>query len=158
MAAPMRQAPGNWAPPYHDVGRDKFTNFVENSFKIVREAPVSTFSIDVDTASYSWVRASLNQNVLPQPAVALQIPDAIRVEQLVRLHIPLGDLPSRLDALPDTEDGTLAVVCRSGGRSSRAVAWLSQQGFDVANVEGGMKAWEVAGKQLVADGAAATVK
>jgi rhodanese-related sulfurtransferase len=74
------------------------------------------------------------------------------------VHIPLGDLPSRLDALPDTDDGTLAVVCRSGGRSSRAVAWLSQQGFDVANVEGGMKAWEVAGKQLVADGAAATVK
>lgn len=74
------------------------------------------------------------------------------------VHIPLGDLPSRLDALPDTDDATLAVVCRSGGRSSRAVAWLSQQGFDVANVEGGMKAWEVAGKQLVADGAVATVK
>jgi rhodanese-related sulfurtransferase len=74
------------------------------------------------------------------------------------VHIPLGDLPSRLDALPDTDAETLAVVCRSGGRSARAVAWLSQQGFDVANVEGGMKAWEVAGKQLVADGAAATVK
>ncbi|HMI41185.1 MAG TPA: von Willebrand factor type A domain-containing protein, partial [Sphingomicrobium sp.] len=54
------------APPYHDVGRDKFTTVAENAFKIVREAPVSTFSIDVDTASYSFVRASLNQNVLPQ--------------------------------------------------------------------------------------------
>ena len=62
--------------PYHDVGRDKFTAFVENPFKIVREAPVSTFSIDVDTASYSWVRASLNQNVLPQPA-------AVRTEEIV---------------------------------------------------------------------------
>ena len=62
--------------PYHDVGRDKFTAFVENPFKIVREAPVSTFSIDVDTASYSWVRASLNQNVLPQPA-------AVRTEEMV---------------------------------------------------------------------------
>ena len=76
-AAPaMRQAPGVWAPPYHDVGRDKFTNFAENAFKVVQEAPVSTFSIDVDTASYSWVRASLNQNVLPQPA-------AVRTEELV---------------------------------------------------------------------------
>ena len=64
------------APPYQDVGRDKFTNFAENAFKIVREAPVSTFSIDVDTASYSWVRASLNQNVLPQPA-------AVRTEEMV---------------------------------------------------------------------------
>ncbi|GAB3441783.1 rhodanese-like domain-containing protein [Phycicoccus ginsengisoli] len=74
------------------------------------------------------------------------------------VHIPLGDLPSRLDALPDTDAATLAVVCRSGGRSSRAVAWLSQQGFDVANLDGGMKAWEGAGKELVADDGPATVK
>lgn len=72
--APMRQDVR--ALPYHDQGRDKFTAFVENPFKIVREAPVSTFSIDVDTASYSWVRASLNQNVLPQPA-------AVRTEEMV---------------------------------------------------------------------------
>jgi Ca-activated chloride channel family protein len=69
-------APGGWSPPYQDVGRDKFTNFAENAFKIVREAPVSTFSIDVDTASYSWVRASLNQKVLPQPA-------SVRTEEMV---------------------------------------------------------------------------
>ena len=74
-AVAMR-SPEIWSPPYHDVGRDKFTNFAENAFKIVREAPVSTFSIDVDTASYSWVRASLNQNVLPQPA-------AVRTEEMV---------------------------------------------------------------------------
>src|SRR6185369_7435922 len=41
-----------------------------------REEPVSTFSIDVDTASYSWVRASLSQNVLPQP-------DSVRTEEMV---------------------------------------------------------------------------
>ena len=75
-APAMRQAPGYWMPPYKDVGRDKFTNFAENAFKIVRENPVSTFSIDVDTASYSWVRASLNQNVLPQPA-------SVRTEEMV---------------------------------------------------------------------------
>jgi Ca-activated chloride channel homolog len=73
--APM-VAPGIWSPPYHDVGRDKFTNFAENSFKVVQEVPVSTLSIDVDTASYAWVRASLNQNVLPQPA-------AVRTEEMV---------------------------------------------------------------------------
>ena len=76
VAAPMHYAPGIWPPPYKDFGRDKFTNIAENVFKIVREAPVSTFSIDVDTASYSWVRASLNQNVLPQPA-------AVRTEEMV---------------------------------------------------------------------------
>ena len=77
MAAPMmRKERGAWPPFYKDVGRDKFNSFAENAFKIVREAPVSTFSIDVDTASYSWVRASLNQNVLPQPA-------AVRTEEMV---------------------------------------------------------------------------
>ena len=74
------------------------------------------------------------------------------------VHIPLGELPSRLDELPDTDADVLAVVCRSGGRSSRAVAWLSQQGFDVANLHGGMKAWEGAGKPLVAESGSATVK
>jgi rhodanese-related sulfurtransferase len=38
------------------------------------------------------------------------------------------------------------------------VAWLSQQGFDVANLHGGMKAWEGAGKPLVAESGSATVK
>ncbi|MES1973194.1 MAG: VWA domain-containing protein [Pseudomonadota bacterium] len=62
--------------PYQEVGRDRFTATQENAFKIAREEPVSTFSIDVDTASYSFVRASLNQNVLPQPA-------AVRTEEMV---------------------------------------------------------------------------
>ena len=75
-AAPGMYVPQWASPPYHDQGRDKFASFEQNVFKIVREAPVSTFSIDVDTASYSFVRASLNQNVLPQPA-------AVRTEELV---------------------------------------------------------------------------
>ena len=63
-----------WSQP--DVGRDKFTSVSENPFKVVAQEPVSTFSIDVDTASYSFVRASLNQNVLPQPA-------AVRTEEMI---------------------------------------------------------------------------
>ncbi len=62
--------------PPPNIGRDRFNAFSENAFKIAREEPVSTFSIDVDTASYSFVRASLNQNVLPQPA-------AVRTEEMV---------------------------------------------------------------------------
>ena len=67
------------------------------------------------------------------------------------IHIPLGELPSRLDELPETDD-TVPVVCRRGGRSARAVMWLVQQGFDVANVEGGMLEWQRAGKRISADG------
>lgn len=64
------------------------------------------------------------------------------------VHIPLGDLPGRLADLPDDAQ-TLPIVCRSGGRSGRAVQWLLQQGFDVANVGGGMRAWAAAGKEMV---------
>ncbi len=62
--------------PAEPIGRDQFSGAPENAFKTVREAPVSTFSIDVDTASYSFMRASLTRNVLPQPA-------AVRVEELI---------------------------------------------------------------------------
>jgi rhodanese-related sulfurtransferase len=70
------------------------------------------------------------------------------------IHIPLGDLPSRLAELAEAGNGAgpVAVTCRGGGRSSRAVAWLTQQGYDVANLEGGMKAWHAAGKPMVAEG------
>lgn len=71
------------------------------------------------------------------------------------IHIPLGELPARLGELPEADErDPLRIICRSGGRSARAVAWLEQQGFDVANVEGGMKQWAVAGKPVVADSGA----
>jgi Ca-activated chloride channel family protein len=66
---------GDWPQPQY-VGRDKFTEVAQNIFKAVQQEPVSTFSIDVDTASYSFVRASLNGNVLPQPA-------AVRTEEMI---------------------------------------------------------------------------
>jgi Ca-activated chloride channel homolog len=61
---------------YRDQGRDKFTDIHSNPVKITKDEPVSTFSADVDTASYSFVRGSLNQNVLPQK-------DAVRVEEMI---------------------------------------------------------------------------
>lgn len=69
------------------------------------------------------------------------------------VHIPLGELPERVGELPETDDA-LPIVCRSGGRSGRAVQWLAAQGFDVVNVDGGMRAWREASKSLVADGEA----
>lgn len=64
------------APQYHDEGRDKFKDIADSPIKQVSEEPVSTFSIDVDTASYSFVRRQINHGVLPQA-------DAVRVEEMV---------------------------------------------------------------------------
>jgi rhodanese-related sulfurtransferase len=35
-----------------------------------------------------------------------------------------------------------------GGRSARATAWLHAQGHDVINLDGGMEAWEQAGRPV----------
>ena len=59
-----------------DQGRDRFTDSGIGSVKVVTEEPVSTFSVDVDTASYGFMRAALNQGVLPQR-------NAVRVEELI---------------------------------------------------------------------------
>ncbi|MGC5585203.1 rhodanese-like domain-containing protein [Ornithinimicrobium sp. W1679] len=67
------------------------------------------------------------------------------------IHLPMGDVPARLDELPITDE-SLPVICRTGGRSGRTVQWLVQQGFDVVNVDGGMQAWKRQGKPMAAEG------
>lgn len=64
------------------------------------------------------------------------------------LHVPLSQLMQRLDEVPVEQ--TL-VVCKIGGRSAQAVAWLSQQGRDVVNLDGGMIEWAAAGRPMVSE-------
>ncbi|WP_256842293.1 rhodanese-like domain-containing protein [Ornithinimicrobium cryptoxanthini] len=66
------------------------------------------------------------------------------------IHVPMGTVPDNLDALPDTDEA-VPVICRSGGRSHRVVQWLVHQGFDVVNVDGGMRAWAGAGKEMTSE-------
>ena len=62
------------------------------------------------------------------------------------LHIPLGEVPARVDEIdPDAE---LFVICHSGGRSARVLGYLSQRGYEGANVGGGILAWAQAGRPL----------
>ncbi|WP_157073265.1 rhodanese-like domain-containing protein [Kribbia dieselivorans] len=89
---------------------------------------------------------------LPDDAVMIDVRerdewDAGHAPQAI--HIPLGDLPARLGELPETEP--LPLICRSGGRSGRAGQWLAAQGYDVVNVDGGMKQWAADGKTVVSE-------
>ncbi len=73
------------------AGGEAFQAIVDHPFLPVAENPLSTFSIDVDTASYSNVRRFLNQNSLPPR-------DAVRIEELVnyfpyRYPAPKADEP-----------------------------------------------------------------
>jgi Ca-activated chloride channel family protein len=123
-APPPPPAPGvaalQWAPPYHDQGRDKFSNIAENVFKVVREDPVSTFSIDVDTASYSWVRASLNQNLLPQPA-------AVRTEEMVN-YFPYDYAPPGRTEAPFS---TNVAVFPSPWSAGRKLVRIGIKGYSI---------------------------
>jgi Ca-activated chloride channel family protein len=70
---------------------DRFTAFDEGGVQIVADNPVSTFSIDVDTAAYGYMRRALEMGQIP-PA------DAVRVEELINYFdysypAPAGDVP-----------------------------------------------------------------
>ena len=82
----------SWA--FHDhegFNREAYPVLKENDFLGVQQNPLSTFSIDVDTASYSLTRRFLNQNTLPPPG-------AVRLEELVNYFRynysgPTGETP-----------------------------------------------------------------
>ena len=63
-------------------------------------------------------------------------------------HIPLGQIPARVDELPTQR--TL-VVCKMGGRSAQAVAYLQAKGLDVVNLDGGMLEWAATGRPMVSE-------
>jgi rhodanese-related sulfurtransferase len=66
----------------------------------------------------------------------------VRAEDVALL--PLSSMPDRIAELP--ADRELLFICRSGARSGQVTAYLQAQGrADVANVIGGMIAWEAAG-------------
>ena len=55
---------------------ESYDHIVDNAFVRVADRPLSTFSIDVDTASYANVRRFLDHNHLPPPG-------AVRVEEMI---------------------------------------------------------------------------
>ena len=56
--------------------RNRFQHTEQNPVRVTRNDPVSTFSVDVDTASYAYIRSELNHGILPAK-------DAVRVEEMI---------------------------------------------------------------------------
>ena len=77
-ASPINQSSANdyRTYEYKETGRDQFDKFTPNPIKKVSEEPVSTFSIDVDTSSYTFIRRQLNNGQLPQK-------NAVRIEEMI---------------------------------------------------------------------------
>jgi rhodanese-related sulfurtransferase len=57
-------------------------------------------------------------------------------------HVPMDQVVEEIGA---HVEHPLLVVCASGGRSYRVAQYLVAQGFEAANLDGGLHAWEAAG-------------
>jgi Ca-activated chloride channel family protein len=106
--------------PFHAQSRERYGRIDENPVKRVHEAPVSTFSIDVDTGSYSNVRRMLGHGVLPHP-------DAVRVEEFINYFpydyaLPEGDAPFAIHT----------AVARAPWNPDRLILRIALKGQDIA--------------------------
>ncbi|WP_371366243.1 von Willebrand factor type A domain-containing protein [Pseudomonas sp. QL9] len=95
-AAPMLEsyampgAPEPQPPGYRDEEREQYQKLAQNPIHSVAEAPVSTFSIDVDTGSYANVRRILNEGRLPPQG-------AVRLEEMLN-YFPYSYAPPSDDS------------------------------------------------------------
>ncbi|API56975.1 hypothetical protein BMW22_36790 (plasmid) [Rhizobium leguminosarum] len=83
LAEPMAAIAPSPAPPAEgrvqmqlDPNRERFASAAANPIKSVATDPVSTFSADVDSASYAFVRRSLTGGAMPDP-------QSVRVEEMI---------------------------------------------------------------------------
>lgn len=60
--------------------------------------------------------------------------------------VPLDQVPERVEEFPTDE--RVYVICKSGGRSAKAVEFLRDRGVDAVNVAGGTAAWIESGKPV----------
>ncbi len=84
-------APNMALPPLYYGDSEEYKGMADNRFQQALTTPLSTFSIDVDTASYSNIRRFLNLGNLPAP-------EAVRTEEMINYFTydypqPTGDTP-----------------------------------------------------------------
>ena len=124
MAAPKMAAPGTAVVAQlmpGDINRENYEDVEINGVKVVAKEPVSTFSIDVDTASYTNVRRMLNAGHLPPK-------DAVRIEEMINYFDYGYDLPKS----KATPFETTVKVVPSPWSEGRQLMHVAVQGYDIA--------------------------
>ncbi|MFP4313059.1 MAG: von Willebrand factor type A domain-containing protein [Alphaproteobacteria bacterium] len=123
MIAPITP-PDMPSPYYQEQGRDKFEEFDTNPIKLVAQEPVSTFSVDVDTASYSFMRKQINQGRMPAP-------NSIRVEELINYF----DYDY---AAPDTKDVPFkhnVTITPSPWADGKELVHIGIKGYEINDIQ-----------------------
>jgi Ca-activated chloride channel family protein len=107
-----------------DDGRDRFQSAPSNPIKSVATDPVSTFSIDVDTGAYAFVRRSLMSGRLPPR-------DAVRVEEMIN-YFPYEYAPPTDRSAPFAPTVT---VMPAPWNSANKLMHVAIKGYDIAPTE-----------------------
>ncbi|MGD9915746.1 MAG: VWA domain-containing protein, partial [Rhizobiaceae bacterium] len=121
------QAAPSYAPepmPEEVENRDRFEEFKTNPVRSATTDPVSTFSIDVDTASYSFARRSLKQGFVPQA-------DTVRVEEMVNYFPYDWKGPDT----PETPFNTTVTVMPSPWHAGNQLMHVAIKGYELKQVE-----------------------
>jgi Ca-activated chloride channel family protein len=103
-----------------DIDRDRFEHVKPNPVKVVAEDPVSTFSIDVDTASYAVVRRYLNDGALPPR-------DAVRLEEMINYF----DYDYPLPKSKDPPFSTTVYLYKTPWNPGTELLHIGIKGYDV---------------------------
>jgi Ca-activated chloride channel family protein len=103
-----------------DIDRENYEDVDTNPIRMVSTDPVSTFSIDVDTAAYSNVRRLLNSGRLPPQ-------DAVRTEELINYF--RYDYP--LPATREQPFSTSVTVAPSPWAEGRQLVHIGLQGYNI---------------------------
>ncbi|MCT4608371.1 MAG: VWA domain-containing protein [Pelagimonas sp.] len=128
QAAPLlskRAAPLAGMPAQPLIGAasnaETFPEVIDNPVKVTAEDPVSTFSVDVDTASWGVIRNSLNWGSLPPK-------NAVRIEEMVN-YFPYDYTAPKDDAAFKTSVG----VTNSPWRDGAQIVHIGLQGAEITD-------------------------
>lgn len=125
MIAPAPMPPYDMPQDYYqDQGRDQFEAVEINPVKMTAEEPVSTFSADVDTASYAFMRRQINNGQLPSA-------DSIRIEELINYFDYNYALPESRD-VPFKPSVT---ITPSPWAKGKELVQIGIKGFDIEGAQ-----------------------
>jgi len=110
--------------PSQPLDTERYPSAQANPIRRTAEEPVSTFSVDVDTAAYSNVRRFLNDGVRPPS-------DAVRVEELVNYF----DYGYARPADRATPFSSYVALAPSPWSAERQILHVGIQGFDISRAE-----------------------
>jgi len=103
---------------------EEYAEYESSTISLVSESPVSTFSIDVDTASYSLIRNQLNNGFMPNP-------QAVRAEELINYFNYQYDLPrSKKQPFQPSIN-----VIDSPWNAGKKLVHIGIKGYDLAKTE-----------------------